>query len=233
MKQIKGLAILFFMMLLLTGCNTPLENCPPNTIIEWVDMVKINDIRYQHESLEVPEDLEVETGKKLGEVSYEMADDACSNHKMKNGDAAYLGKGTPIYEVKGFPSSFMVYAGNKVYMADENKSAETVNDLYPIEGKVKNITFQSTFDGALIHTFSEDSKEAFLREWLTLKLFDPMKISNEKLSDHGRVFIGIELDNGITFRETYWADQNLFHFGAKGTKELQQIVKKEREKVKD
>ncbi|MBT2679691.1 hypothetical protein J7E38_11820 [Bacillus sp. ISL-35] len=215
------------MMLLLTGCNTLSKNCPPNTIIEWVDMVKINDIRYQHDSLEVPEELEIKTGKKLGEVSYEMADDACTNHKMKNGDAAFLGKGTPIYEVEGYLSSFMVYAGNKVYMVDENKSAETVNELYPIEGKVKNIIFQSTYDGALIHTFSKDSKEAFLREWLSLKLFDPMKISSEKLSDHERVFIGIELDNGIIFRETYYTDKNVFHFGAKGTKQLQQVVKQE------
>lgn len=232
-KPIKDLAIIFFMILSLTGCNTLSENCPPNTIIEWVDMVKINDIRYQHDSLEMPGDLEIETGKKLGEVSYGMADDACTNHKMKNGDAAYLGKGTPIYEVKGYPSSFMVYAGNKVFMVDENKSAETVNELYPIEGKVKNITFQSTYDGSLIHTFSEKSKEVFMREWLSLKLFDPMKISNEKLSDLEKVFIGVELDNGITFRETYWTDKNVFHFGAKGTKQLQQVVKQELKKAEN
>ncbi len=230
----KWLALFMIITLSVSGCNSLSADCPPNTIIEWGDMLEINDIKYQHDFLEEPDDFVVETGKKVGEVSYEMADDACTNHKMKNGDAAYLGEGTPIYEVKGYPTSLMIFAGDRIFLVDENKKAKTVGEKYAIVGKVKNVVFLSTMDGALIHTFSKESKETFIKEWLSLELFDPMDLANENLSDRERVFIGIELENGVIFQETYWTEKNVFsRDAANGTKELQRIVKSELTNVQE
>jgi hypothetical protein len=226
--RVKWFALFMIITLSVAGCNSLSADCPPNTIIEWVDMLKINDIKYQHDFLDEPDDFVVETGKKIGEVSYEMADDACANHKMKNGHAAYLRKGTPIYEIKGYPASLMVYAGGMVFLVDENEKAKTVGEKYAVEGKVKNVVFLSTMDGALNHTFSEDAKETFLKEWLSLELFNPMDLANEDLSDRERVFIGIELQKGVIFQETYWTEKNVFsREAAYGTKELQRIIKSE------
>jgi hypothetical protein len=234
MMRAKWLALFMIITLSVSGCNSLSADCPPNTIIEWGDMLKINDIKYQHDFLDEPDDIVVETGKKIGEVSYEMADDACTNHKMKNGDAAYLGEGTPIYEVKGYPTSLMIFAGERIFLVDENEKAKTVGEKYAIDGKVKNVVFLSTMDGALVHTFTKESKETFLKEWLSLELFDPMDLANENLSDRERVFIGIELENGVIFQETYWTEKNVFrHDAAKGTKELQRIVKSELTNVQE
>lgn len=94
--------------------------------------------------------------------------------------------------------------------------------------------FLSTMDGALIHTFSEESKESFLKKWLSLELFDPMNLANEDLNDRERIFIGIELENGVIFQETYWTEKNVFsRDAANGTKELQRIVKSELKNINE
>ncbi|WP_462413204.1 hypothetical protein [Neobacillus sp. Marseille-QA0830] len=143
MKFIINLSILGVFILLLCSCSLKswdnFGGCP-DAEIEWVDLVMVNDIKYQHHipdqtDEEVP--LTVEKGKEIGKVTYKMADYACSDHKMKNGNAAYLEKGTPIYELKGYPSSLIILADEKVYVTEQNKNAKTAGDLYPLKGLVK------------------------------------------------------------------------------------------------
>ncbi|MFT4413818.1 hypothetical protein ACLM5H_08170 [Fredinandcohnia humi] len=225
----KILIVLLFVTTLLPSCNTMTSGgCPPHTIIEWVDMVKINDITYQHDFVEEPPNTTIEKGKTLGEVTYKMADNACTNHKMKNGDAAFLDIGTPIYEIKGSPTSLMVSANNNIYIVDKNEQAILVGDLYPVQNLVKNIHFQSEEDGSRIHTFTEKSADEFLKELLPLKLHNPEKLYKNNLFDGERVFIEIELKNGVSFRLVYWKDSNTFSFGAIGNDKLKQIIQNEK-----
>ena len=91
-----------------------------------------------------------------------MADNACSNHKMKNGDAAFLNAGTIIHEVKGYPTSLIVSANDEVYVVSTNEKAKTAGELYPTDKLVKNIHIESTEDGKIMHTFSQPSKDRFL-----------------------------------------------------------------------
>ncbi|MFB4162831.1 hypothetical protein ACE1TI_03090 [Alteribacillus sp. JSM 102045] len=79
----------------------------------------------------------------MGEVEYQMADNACSNHKMSNGDAAFLPVGIKIYKMKGYDPDFRVIAEDKVYQVEENPEARTIADLYDIEGKVDKISMES------------------------------------------------------------------------------------------
>ena len=110
--------------------------------------------------------------RELGEVVYKMADSACSNHQMENGDATFLEEGTPIYEFKGYPSDLMVIAKDKVYVVDMNIKAKTAAELVPMRNLIKNIHIESTEDGERIHTFSQPSKTKFLDAWDELKLED-------------------------------------------------------------
>ncbi|WP_139185988.1 hypothetical protein [Alteribacillus bidgolensis] len=96
----------------------------------------INDLQYTVEVEGTNEGAELEKGKVIGEVEYEMPDNACFNHKMKNGDAAFLPVGTEIYSIKGYNADFRVLADEKVYQVRENPRAQTIADLYNIEGKV-------------------------------------------------------------------------------------------------
>ncbi|WP_442600212.1 hypothetical protein [Neobacillus sp. D3-1R] len=235
MKLLKVISTLVILIVLLTSCSPvdAIRGCPDG-IIEWVDMVMVNDIKYEHHFPEPNKEnipLTIEKGDKLGEVTYKMADNACSNHQMKNGDAAYLEKGTPIYALKGYPKSFLVLANDKVYVADQNKKAKTAGELFPMKNLVKNIYFESTEDGSRIHTFSESSKEEFLNAWYSLTLEDVGSLIKKGKLDGKRVFLEIELNNGVTFRQLYWADTNTFHSGIIGNKEMKEIIEFEWSKI--
>lgn len=231
MQRLSRIALPLIAIFTMAAC-TPFSDGCPDGAIRWVDVLKISDITYQHDFLKEPEGFKAEKGKKLGEVSFKLADQACSSHKTKNGDAAYVDEGTPIYAVKGYPSTLMVTAADRVFIAYENKNAKTVAEFYPVKGIVKNVIFRSTIDDSIIHTFSEESKNKFLKEWQSLDVYDQQKFAKEDTTDAEQVFIGIELENGVIFRVTYWSDKNFFSDGAKGSSKLQKLIKEELDKVK-
>ncbi|MEH7441212.1 hypothetical protein V7201_02660 [Bacillus sp. JJ1122] len=231
MQRLSRIALPLIAIFTMAAC-TPFSDGCPDAAISWRDVLKINDILYQHDFVEEPEGFTPAKGKEIGKVSYQMADNACSGHKTRNGDAAFLPKGTEIYEVKGYPSSLMVTAGGRVFVVDERKEAKNGSDLYPVQDKVKNIIFRSTEDDTIIHTFSKEAINSFLKEWQAAEVYDRQKFANEKTSESERVFIGVELENGIVFRVTYWSDKNFFSDGTKGTPELQKVIKDELAKVK-
>lgn len=162
MGNFKNMLFLSLVILLQSGCSSAnsLAVCPPDGIIEWVDVLMIDDLKYDqpfpnsaNESLSIT----FEKGQELGKVTYRMADSACSNYKMQNSDATYLKEGTIIYEIKGYPASLLVTANDAVYIVVTNYKAETVAELYPMHNLVKNIYIESTEDGNRIHTFSQSS----------------------------------------------------------------------------
>ena len=231
--------------LLLSSCSnsTYLKGDPdvkivkgcPDAEISWVDMLMIEDIKYEHHFPEPANEnppITIDKGRELGKVTYEMADSACSNHKMQNGDAAYLQEGTIIYEIKGYPTSLIVAANDDVYVADTNKQAKTAGELYPMDKLVKNIYIESTENGKRLHTFSQSSKDKFLAAFYELKLEDVQSLIDGDKLEGTRVFLEIELNNGASFRQLYWADSNIFHKGAIGTDEIKEIIRYEVSKSK-
>ena len=234
MKIVKNMIFISVFALLLSSCSNFnfLKECPPNTIIEWADMLMIDDIKYEHhfpDSANENLPITIEKGRELGKVTYEMADSACSNHKMQNGDAAFLKEGTIIYEIKGYPTSLIVAANDVVYVANTNKKAKTAGELYPMDKLVKNIYIESTEDGRRLHTFSQSSKDNFLAEFYELKLEDVKSLNDEGT----RIFLGIELNNGVSFRQLYWADSNTFHNGAIGNDKIKDVINDEVSNLKN
>ena len=58
-------------------------------------MLMIDDIEYVHDypdSANKNLPLTLEKGREIGKVTYKMANRACMDHKMRNGDAAFLMK---------------------------------------------------------------------------------------------------------------------------------------------
>lgn len=238
MKNVKKIIFILVFALLLSACSNSislkeetdgqfksLKGCP-DAEIEWVDMLMIDDKKYEHQFPEPANEnlpITIEKGREIGKVAYKMANSACSNHKMQNGDAAFLKEGTIIYEIKGYPTSLIVVANDVVYVADTNKKAKTAGELYPMDKLVKNIYIQSTVDGKRIHTFSQSSKDKFVAAFYALKLED-----TQSLIDEGnRLFLEFELNNGVSFRLLYWSDSNTFHNGAIGNDEIEGIINDE------
>lgn len=187
----------------------------------------IADIKYERHYPELANGnlhITIEKGKELGKVTYEMADSACSNHKMQNGDAAFLKEGTIIYEIKGYPTSLIVAANDVVYVANTNKNAKTAGELYPMDRLVKNIYIQSTEDGKRMHTFSQSSKDKFLTVFYELKLENVQSLIDVGKLEGTRLFLEIELNNGVSFRLLYWIDSNTFHNGAIGNDKIKEVI---------
>ncbi|QDQ02366.1 hypothetical protein FOH38_18845 [Lysinibacillus fusiformis] len=231
MKIFKDMIFISVFALLLSSCSnfTFLKGCP-DAEIEWVDMLMINDIKYEHHFPEPAQEnlsITIEKGRELGKVTFKMADSACSNHKMQNGDAAFLNEGTIIYEIKGYPTSLIVAANDVVYVANTSKKAKTAGELYPMDKLVKNIYIESTEDGKRLHTFSQSSKDKFLAAFYELKLEDVQSLIDEDKLEGTRIFLEIELNNGVSFRQLYWSDSNTFHNGAIGNDEIKKVINDE------
>ncbi|MFE1245101.1 hypothetical protein ACFW35_13295 [Fictibacillus sp. NPDC058756] len=234
MKHVATILLLITILSLLSSCRSTFGDCSP-VEAKWADTLMINDNHYQHDFPD-PDDkkeIQVEKGKLLGEVKYKMADDACEGYQMKNNDATLLDEGTKIYAIKDIPPSLAVVAYNKnvlsasrVFVVDKNEKAKTIEELYPIQGLVKGIHIESTLDGRRIHTFSPSSTEAFLKEWLPIKLQHPEKL-NDAWDENKMIFLELELVNGITFRQTYNLDSKVFHSGAVGNAAIADMIKKE------
>ena len=230
MKRLKKMLGILVFTILLSSCSYSFLGGCPDGEIEWIDVLKIGGIQYQHQfpdSADESGPISNEKGRKLGEVAYKMADNACSDHQMENGDATFLEEGTPIYEVKGYPTDLIVMANEKMFVADSNEKAKTAAELVPMRKFVKNIHIESTEDGERIHTFSQPSKTKFLDAWNQLKLEDIESLYKDGKMDGKRLFLDIELKNGVSFRLLYMIDSNRFNNGAVGNKKIKEVIESE------
>ncbi|RAP78594.1 hypothetical protein DL346_01250 [Paenibacillus montanisoli] len=200
-------------------------------IIEWVDFLMNNDIKY-YQNYEATEALETkQLGGKVGEVAYKLDGNACTGHVSINGDAAYLPVGTPIYELKGYKPEFRVVADNKIYEVNHNPNAETIGELMDIEGRVLKIALESGYDGSHIGDFEEVVSAEFVRELLPLKYVGFEKVY-EKTKHESGVFLRVYLQDGTSFRMVYYPQANAFTAGAFGTEKLKELIMEQRKRIK-
>ncbi|GKV64989.1 MULTISPECIES: hypothetical protein [unclassified Sporosarcina] len=212
--------------LLLAGCSggqlsNPLPS-PLNSAIDWVDFVKWNDTTYSANFETNERNLDWETGEEIGKVKYMLNGHAGANHKSKNGDAAYLPKGTQLYEIKGYDPAFRIFADGKVYEVSDAGNFGTIGDFLDIEGKVKRVILQSEEDLSLVGEFSEEHAAEFIKELLTL----PYKEEYE-LFEGKRVFFGIELEDGSMTRSLYWPATGYITYGGKASGRMKEIFEEE------
>jgi hypothetical protein len=225
MKSIK--LYITFCLLLLTACSAPFveEECPPNVIIDYIDAIKLKGINYV--KLYEQDISNIQKGEKVGEITYTLSGNACSNYKMKDGDATFLQVGTPIYKVDGYKQSFRLMTGNGLYQATGNPNAETVKDFYDIEDKVLRISIESNEDGSHIKDFAEEYVQAFMNEFFSLNYVDPKTFYDQSLFEGERIFLRIHLQDGTSISFVYWEKNNVFSFGAIGNDKLKTIIKGE------
>jgi hypothetical protein len=225
------MTLVVILLLLITACGSKSQynakDCP-DAEIDYIDALMWNDMKYQYigEESYLKEVPKVGKGKEVGEIDYTLSDNACMGYKMKNGDATFLPKGTKVYEVEGYKSTFRLVAGEKMYQSNDNPKAKTVSDVYDIQGKVSKISFESTNDGHHISDFSEEVEKKFIEEYLALEYvgFDVIYKRGKGLGDKGKEFLRIHLDDGTSFRISYWTEENLISPGAVGTNRLKTIT---------
>ncbi|MGU3469742.1 hypothetical protein ACLBWT_01075 [Paenibacillus sp. D51F] len=201
------------------------------SIPEWVDILRVNGLYYVHDSEASAALPDGRLGPRIGSVKFKMADNACTDYKMKDGDAAFLPIGTEIHALKGYRPDFRLAAGGKIYEVRSNPRARTIGELMDIEGKVVTVSLHSGMDGKRIGDFTTEASEAFLKALLPLPLLnDTREMFKHAGSD--RIQLALLLEDGTSSWIAFYTGNNSFSAGAYGTEELKRLLVGERERIK-
>jgi hypothetical protein len=75
-----------------------------NTTVSWVNFIQVGSTQYVWGTVSNVELRENDLGPVYSHVKFRVSDNVCDpSYKVKDGDAAFLDPGTPIYQVKGQP----------------------------------------------------------------------------------------------------------------------------------
>ena len=104
---LKG-AVGILAMTLMAACQLPgsAPSCS-NVQIDWVNFIQIGSTQYVAGPTQSPAVLqETDLGPVYAHVKFKVSGNVCDpNYRLKDGDAAFLDAGTPIYQVNGQPPS--------------------------------------------------------------------------------------------------------------------------------
>jgi hypothetical protein len=96
---------------LLAACQLPGSGRACTAQIDWVDFVQIGSIQYVASPGSPMTLQESDLGPVVAHVKAKLSGNVCDpNYRPKDGDAAFLDPGTPIYQVNGHPPSRLVAA---------------------------------------------------------------------------------------------------------------------------
>ena len=158
------LVVVAFITLTLTACGS----------IDWIDFVQFNGIHYiavgYFGGAPGRDLVEADLGPEFARVKNKYAETNLFIPKCcRDGDAAYLDKGTPVYIVKDYNPEFRLAAYRDdrlvLYEVDTNPKAQTGADLLDIGGKVRYIGVVSAQDGVTeLATITDPEQVAVLVE---------------------------------------------------------------------
>ncbi|MEK3714160.1 hypothetical protein [Paenibacillus sp. FSL R7-0333] len=132
--RIKMLIVLT-VVVLLSGCSKG-DRITGSAEIDWVDFVKINGASYSGSWDRVIKNPSQVTTEIVGKVDFKVADVVTNpDYRLKDGDAAFLEMGTPLYRVEGFKANEVIAAmdeasigGYRIYV--ENDFSTNVRQSY-------------------------------------------------------------------------------------------------------
>jgi hypothetical protein len=99
-RIIVGLAALAFM----AACQLPGATSTCNAQIDWVNFIQVGSTQYVAGQDSPGSIQESDLGDVYAKVKFKVSGNVCDpNYRLKDGDAAFLDPGTPIYQVKDQP----------------------------------------------------------------------------------------------------------------------------------
>ncbi len=88
----------------LAGCRLPGSPSGCNAAIDWVNFIEVGSTQYVAGLAGAGVLKESDLGPVFAHVKFKVSGNVCDpSYRLKDGDAAYLDAGTPIYEVIGRP----------------------------------------------------------------------------------------------------------------------------------
>ena len=100
-------AIGLFVLSFMAACQLPGATPACSAQIDWVNFIEVGSTQYVAGSGATLDVLpESDLGPVYSRVKFKVSGNVCDpNYKVKDGDAAFLEPGTPIYRVAGHPPS--------------------------------------------------------------------------------------------------------------------------------
>lgn len=161
--------ILLTAVVLLCGCSSS-TRIKGGASIDWVDFVKLNGNSYTGSWESVIKNPALVTSERVGEVKFKVAKAVTNpNYQTKEGDAAFLEKGTILYRVEGFKTNEVIAAkdehrigGYRLYVNDT--FSKNVRHSYEdiIKDKVEKVELFHQENVKPYKTLRAEDKKRFL-----------------------------------------------------------------------
>jgi hypothetical protein len=93
-------------LLLMAACQSPGSSSSCNAQIDWVNFIQVGSTQYVA-GPQPPTSLQnSDLGPVYTHIKFKVSGNVCDpNYRLKDGDAAFLEAGTPVYQVNGHPPS--------------------------------------------------------------------------------------------------------------------------------
>lgn len=205
----KKLMLLLAGLFFLSGCSGSVFNTltGSQSVIDWVDFIKWDGKSYEVIYDGILTD-ELYIGNVIGTVKFKVADNVTNtNYKTKNGDAAFLEKGTKIFAVKNHPELLAVkdnkeIGGYRLYFTrDAGEYSWHFKDL-PLE-EVKRIEFYSPYTNegnTLLSTWESTDDIKHILQLLTTSKEDPGFTPNTTEKDPDSFNIILYTEGPVAYR---------------------------------
>jgi hypothetical protein len=171
-----------------------------SAVIDWTDFIRLDGVTYQSNYYEKGL-AKSDVGEPIAEVRCKISDVVTDpEYDLRDGDAAYLEPGSTIYSVRGYPSSFRIAAFRDgqwlLYEPDTHPGAEVGADLLDLEGRIRYIGINSSWNGTkeLARIDDRDEVERLVEIVLSAPVDQARNYSDADLED--QVFIEFGFDDG-------------------------------------
>lgn len=175
----KLFTLLLGFAMIIGGCSAgkiqpnPNSNSNPikgNSIIDWVDFVKLNDQTYTGMYELVLSDPSDVTDEVVGEVKFKVGDVVTNpDYKTQPGDAAFLEIGTKLYQVKGFAKEELIAAkdeasigGYRLYAGEDHARSLGLRYKDIPKDQVASVALYRFDETAPFNTLKDRDKERFI-----------------------------------------------------------------------
>jgi hypothetical protein len=99
-------AVVLAAVVLVAGCRLPGAQSTCNTSIDWVNFIQLGSTQYVAGAASPGVIQEADLGPVYTHVKFKVSGNVCDpGYRLKDGDAAFLEPGTPVYQVNGHAPS--------------------------------------------------------------------------------------------------------------------------------
>jgi hypothetical protein len=192
--------------------------------IDWVNFVQLNGITYL--AFGPAGSNAPALGRQVGLTKRKLADNETDpGYRLKDGDAAFLEAGTPIFALADYRSTFRVEAtlagALTIFEADTNPKASTGADLLDLAGKVDYIGIGSGQDSSQLGAIRDP---AVVTRLVAIVLDSPVDQSIQPHSNAIQYFIGFHFRDGTQSLRSYWPSTGELSRGIRTAPEFGHLI---------